>query len=128
MRLFFALWPPPETARALGEWAQEVQRESGGRATREETIHLTLAFLGDGNADMARVAARVVQARAFELKIDAAKYWRHNRIVWVGPQEMPGELRDLVGQLHPALAKSGFVLEKRPFAAHITLVRKANAP
>jgi 2'-5' RNA ligase len=34
----------------------------------------------------------------------------------------------LVAQLHPALKEHGFVLEARPFAAHITLVRKAALP
>lgn len=128
MRLFFALWPPAGTARALGEWAREVQRGSGGRVTRDETIHLTLAFLGDGDPDVARTAARGVRGKAFDLEIDAAKYWRHNRIVWVGPQEMPPALKGLVAELHPALGKSGFRLEERPFAAHITLVRKADVP
>ncbi|MBV8032773.1 MAG: RNA 2',3'-cyclic phosphodiesterase, partial [Betaproteobacteria bacterium] len=85
MRLFFALWPPPETARALTRWAAAVQRSSGGRVTAEATIHLTLAFLGEADAVKAAGAVREVRAKAFDLAIDAAKYWRHNKIVWVGP-------------------------------------------
>ena len=46
MRIFFAVWPPAETARALAGWADEAQRATGGKATAEEKIHLTLAFLG----------------------------------------------------------------------------------
>ncbi len=128
MRLFFALWPPPEAARALARWAEEVHRSSAGRATREETIHLTLAFLGEADPEKPVRAARRVRAEAFELPIDAAKYWKHNRIVWVGPAEMPPPLGDLAGQLKAQLAKEGFVLEERPFAAHITLLRKASVP
>jgi len=128
LRLFFALWPPPETARALGQWANEVHRDAGGRATAEDSIHLTLAFLGESDPVKASAAGRRVRGKAFALPIDAAKYWRHNRIVWVGPQTMPTALDDLVSQLHPALRENGFVLEDRPFAAHITLVRKANPP
>ena len=128
MRLFFALWPPRESARALAEWAVAVQRATGGRATAEPTIHLTLAFLGDADPAKASAAARRVRAKAFELPIDTSQYWRHNKIVWVGPQAMPPELADLVAQLHGALRADGFVLESRPFAAHITLVRKANTP
>ncbi len=128
MRLFLALWPPRETAAALARWAAEVQRSSGGRATREETIHLTLAFLGEADPDKASRAAKRVQGRAFELPIDAAKYWKHNRIVWVGPKEMPFQLMNLAVRLQGELGKDGFVLEERPFAAHITLVRKASVP
>ena len=128
MRLFFALWPSPEAAHALGEWAREVQRAAGGRATRDETIHLTLAFLGDAEPEKASAAARAVRGEAFELPVDAARYWRRQRIVWVGPGEMPGALERLVEQLHARLAAAGFVLEERPFAAHVTLLRKAGEP
>jgi 2'-5' RNA ligase len=128
MRLFFALWPPPDTAQALGAWARDLQQHTGGRATAEETIHLTLAFLGPADPAKAIVAARRVHAKAFELPIDTSQYWKHNKIVWVGPRTMPPALQDLVAQLHHALTEDAFVLEKRAFAAHITLLRKASAP
>ena len=128
MRLFFALWPPRETARALAEWARAVQKDAGGRATAEETIHLTLAFLGNADASKASAAAESVGSSPFELPIDTAKYWKHNKIVWVGPRTIPAALGELVSQLHPSLKSAGFVLEDRPFAAHVTLVRKAGVP
>ena len=128
MSLFFALWPPRETARALAAWAEEVRKEAGGRATLEASIHLTLAFLGKGDAAKASAAAERVGAAAFELNVDTAKYWKHNKIVWVGPLTIPGQLSLLVERLHPALKAAGFVLEERPFAAHVTLIRKAAAP
>jgi RNA 2',3'-cyclic 3'-phosphodiesterase len=128
VRLFFALWPPRDTARALAGWAGEVQKQTGGRATAEETIHLTLAFLGEADAGKARAAAESVRFAPLALPVDQAKHWKHNKIVWAGPEKMPPELAHLVGQLHPALKEQGFVLEARPFAAHITLIRKAAAP
>ena len=128
MRLFFALWPPAATAQALAGWAREVQKDAGGRVTETGSIHLTLAFLGEAEPMKASAAAERVSANKFELKIQEAKYWKHNRIVWVGPQAMPAQLERLVGQLHPALEGAGFVLEERPFAAHVTLIRKAGLP
>ncbi|HEY6820788.1 MAG TPA: RNA 2',3'-cyclic phosphodiesterase [Burkholderiales bacterium] len=128
MRLFFALWPPAQAARALGEWAQAVQKACGGRATREGAIHLTLAFLGDADPMKASAAGRKVKGRAFDFPLDAARYWPHNRIVWIGPQRTPDALADLVLQLHDALRSGGLVLEDRPFAAHVTLIRKAGNP
>ena len=124
MSLFFALWPPPETARALAQWAKSIE----GRTTAEAKIHLTLAFLGNADAGRASAAAASVRGRAFELAVDQARFWKHNRIVWAGPAEMPDRLAALVDQLHAALRQAGFVLEDRPFAAHVTLVRKAGAP
>jgi 2'-5' RNA ligase len=126
--LFFALWPPRDAARALAEWARAVQKQTGGRATAEETIHLTLAFLGPADPAKASAAAESVRPSPFDLPIDTAKYWKHNQIVWVGPQATPPALTALVGQLHPALRAAGFVLEARPFAAHVTLIRKASTP
>lgn len=69
-----------------------------------------------------------MRGRRFELPIDAAKYWKHNRIVWVGPSRPPKNILQLVKQLHGALKDEGFVLEERPFAAHVTLVRKSGVP
>lgn len=123
-RLFFALWPPRETALALHEWAKGLE----GRATPAEKIHLTLAFLGGVEPAKLAAAAKKVQAQAFELPVETAKYWRENHIVWVGPREMPKGLRVLVEQLHFALYRAEFILERRAFAAHVTLVRKARKP
>jgi len=124
MRLFFALWPPRETALALHEWAKGLE----GRATPVDKIHLTLAFLGGVESAKLAAAAKKVQAQAFELPVDTAKYWRDNHIVWVGPREMPEGLRVLVERLHFALYRAEFILERRAFAAHVTLLRKARKP
>lgn len=127
MRLFFALWPPRETAEALGEWAKEVAGLTGGRAIARESIHLTLAFLGEADPGQASAAAAGARSRPFVLRIDTRKYWKHNRIVWAGPADLPQELSSLVESLQGSLKGKGFVLEERPFAAHVTLVRKAGA-
>jgi RNA 2',3'-cyclic 3'-phosphodiesterase len=144
VRLFFALWPPLATAQALAAWAREVSATSGGRVTATENIHLTLAFLGDVDPDMAISAARQVNAVCHSLPIDSAKYVRRNEMVWVGPAKTPPALEDLVAQLHgaktppaledlvaqlhAALRAKSFRLEDRPFATHVTLVRKARQP
>jgi 2'-5' RNA ligase len=124
VRLFFAAWPPPEAAAALAQWA----RDLAGRAIPAEKIHLTLAFLGEAQPDKAVAAARRAQGRAHALPIEVAKYWKHNQIVWVGPRETPPELAALVDALHLQLYRAEFILERRPFAAHVTLARKARKP
>src|SRR5262245_14169687 len=99
MRIFFALWPPAEAARALAEWARQAQRATGGSVTREEKIHLTLAFLGEAGPERAIEAARAVQGNAHALPIEEARYWRDSRIVWAGPRETPPPLLDLFKRL-----------------------------
>lgn len=124
MRLFFAVWPPPETARALEGWASAFE----GRATPADKIHLTLAFLGAAAPEKAIAAARHVQAEPHRLPIETAKYWKHNRVLWAGPRATPPQLKALVDALHFELYRAEYILERRPFAAHITLVRTPRAP
>ena len=127
MRLFFALWPPAETARALFDWAQASQRLTGGRVTDQAKIHLTLAFLGEADPPRAIAAARRVNAAAHTLSIEEGRYWRENNIVWAGPRETPPALKALCEKLSIELYREEFILERRPFAAHVTLLRKARA-
>jgi 2'-5' RNA ligase len=121
VRLFFAAWPPRETAAALYEWSKSLQ----GRATPAEKIHLTLAFLGDADPVAAIAAARAVRARRHALILDEARYVKRNEMVWAVAREAPTQLVD---SLHANLRNAGFVLETRPFAAHVTLLRKAAPP
>jgi len=126
VRLFFALWPPPETARALADWAAALD----GRAIPAQKVHLTLAFLGEAAPENAIAAARraQAQAKAHHLPIETAKYWKHNRIVWAGPRETPADLKEMVDALHFELFRAEYILDRRPFAAHVTLVRNARPP
>lgn len=128
MRLFFALWPPPDTAKALANWAEEVARGAGGKPVTAEKIHLTLAFLGEADSENAIAAAGQVRCEAFKLPIETSQYWKHNRIVWAGPERTPDPLERLVQALQFELFRAGYILERRPFAAHVTLLRKARAP
>jgi len=131
VRLFFAAWPPPGTALGLQRWAEQAARETRGKVTRAETIHLTLAFLGE--IEESRISAikgmgRAAVGKAHSLPIEQARYWKHNRIVWVGPNETPAPLAKLVADLKSLLLTEGLAPEERAFEAHVTLIRKAQAP
>jgi 2'-5' RNA ligase len=127
MRLFFALWPPAETADALAAWAHAAQRLTGGRPTDAAKIHLTLAFLGDADPRRAVIAARRAAGAVHDLPIEHARHWRENNIVWAGPRETPLALAALFKSLSLELYREEFILERRPFAGHVTLIRKARA-
>ena len=131
MRLFFALWPPAQAARGLHAWAQKAARETRGRVTRAETIHLTLAFLGEVDEEAlpsAIGAGRGTGGKAHTLPIEQARWWKHNRIVWAGPNETPAPLASLAVELKRNLLEAGFELEQRPCPAPVTLFRKACEP
>jgi len=128
-RVFFALWPPEEIAGRLATVAADYSRAAGGRPTRCETIHLTLAFLGDIAVErlpeLQRVAGEV-HGVSFELMLDRFGIWQHNRLFWVGCTAPPTALGELAGALKQRLHDGGFAVAdaKRPFAPHVTLVRK----
>jgi 2'-5' RNA ligase len=125
VRLFFAAWPPPATAAALHAWAEAL---GDGKLVPRENIHLTLAFLGEADPVRAAAAAKRVRGARHDLPIDEARSWRQNEIVWVGPRKMPRELEALVKALQLELYRDEFILERRLFAAHVTLLRKASGP
>lgn len=127
-RLFFALWPPAELSGRLAALAASAKAVCGGRAMKRETLHLTLAFLGCVPADKAEKVLEVaagIRGEPFQLVLDRVRCWGHNHIVWTGPSVMPPALAALAGQLAQGLGAAGFTLEKRAFAAHITLLRNA---
>ena len=131
LRLFFAVWPGPELAERLARWANQAAEATRGRVALTENIHLTLAFLGEiAESRLADVlaAARRVRAHGCNMRLDEARYWRHNRIVWVGTRETPAPLAALAADLQRELEAEGFRLDARPFQVHITLIRKAHAP
>lgn len=128
-RVFFALWPSPEVAERLGDIALDTALSFGGRATRRDTIHLTLAFLG--NVPEARlpelsIAAASVGGEPFAINIDQLGFWSHNNLLWAGCQAPSAPLNLLSSQLRKALARAGFRVggEGRDFAPHVTLVRR----
>lgn len=117
-RLFFAAWPPVATAQALAHWTRGAQRDCGGRATPVQNIHLTLSFLGDADPDLARSRGAAIRLPPLAFRIEQARYWARNRIVWAGPLLTPPGLRQLARELG----------ETREFAAHVTLLREARPP
>ncbi|MBL8447643.1 MAG: RNA 2',3'-cyclic phosphodiesterase [Zoogloeaceae bacterium] len=131
-RLFFALWPPEEVASALHRVAHQIQASHGGRAMQRDTLHLTLAFLGDvplaSIPGLTAAASSLDPGPAFTLTLDELGYWRHNQIVWAGVRHPPAALTRLAGDLHERLRGGGFPLESRPFRPHLTLLRRVLAP
>lgn len=129
MRLFFALWPDADLRAALDAEAGRLHRVRGGRRTRAETIHLTLAFLGE--VERARLPALLEMAAGirvprFEVRFDRFDCWRHNRVAHLGASQVPPRLLELVRQLEAGSRQLGLGVERRPYVPHITLLRHAD--
>ncbi len=129
MRLFFALWPSITAAEQLATAATQAAARIGGRATRRETLHLTLAFLGevaDDHVPRLCEIASGLSAPPFRLRIDLPGYWRRNRLFWAGCRDVPAPLEVLASELRDRLGTAGFAVSngERPFTPHVTLVRK----
>ena len=128
-RVFLALWPGDDVATRLSGLATAAHLACGGRQMRRDTLHLTLAFLGDvAESRLAALCAAMaaVQGEAFPLRIDRLGYWAHNHIVWGGCSSTPPQLARLAADVRDALVGAGFAhAGEAAFVPHLTLFRKA---
>jgi 2'-5' RNA ligase len=131
MRFFLALWPGERERRALAQVAQSLAELASGKAVPPEKIHLTLAFLGEIAPERmasVREAAGEIRGKSFELVLDGVGSFRKARVAWAGSSVLPAGLARLQADLEARLRAREFTLDERPFAAHVTLVRKIAHP
>jgi len=129
LRLFVALWPSRNEARAMREYAATLSCGTA-RPVAEGNIHLTLAFLGSVEADrMSGLAEMIdrIEVPPFELSFDQVGHWPRPGVVWVGCGATPQPLASLVGALRDGARALAIDVERRRFVAHVTLFRKAAA-
>jgi len=131
LRLFVALELPPDAKDGILTVIEDL-RARGIRASwsREGTLHLTLAFLGDTDEDdvdavagaLATAAAGVPPFRWTVRGLGAFPSPRRPRVVWAGV-EAPEALFDLKQRIDTELRPLGFKPDRRRFRPHITLGR-----
>jgi RNA 2',3'-cyclic 3'-phosphodiesterase len=125
----------PEGVRAAASAHVARLREAfpGVRASweRPEKMHLTLKFLGEIEVgrveDLKAAAARAAEScRPFELTLSGAGAFPPHgppRVLWLGIEDLSGDLARLHGRLEEECAAAGFARESRPFRPHLTLAR-----
>jgi len=99
--------------------------------SREESIHLTLKFLGEIQTsrlgDLSNAAARAVaDFSPFQISIqDTGVFPNHGapRVLWIGIKDKSEKLAELHSHLEEACAKEAFAREERPFHPHLTIAR-----
>ena len=93
-----------------------------------DNLHITLCFIGEVDRRQLHLfaeAAEDVRAEATTLVLDRLGYFARSRILWLGCTRTPAPLQDMVASLNNALSKRGYRPERRPFQAHVTLLRNA---
>jgi len=128
LRLFFAIWPDTAARDAIVALSREIAAARQGKTPPPANVHLTLAFVGDVVLDrvdaLAPVGAAAASAVApFRLELDRVGAFRDTGIAWLGATTMPAPLAELARQLRAGLAAQRFPVERRAFAAHVTLAR-----
>ena len=125
MRLFIAIQLNAEMRDALEE-IQGSLRLAGARGnfTREENLHLTLAFVGEHpEPDEVLDALETVAFRPFDSRLDG--YGNFGDLWWVGVSDT-APLEAVVRRVRRALADAGIPFDRKRFVPHITVLRRAD--
>ncbi len=131
MRIFVAVFPPPEVRGALSGAARELPVVGEVRWVRPENVHLTLKFLGDvSEDDVDRVAGALESVRLRHAPFEAGLSGfgafpsaKKARIVWAGIGEGSEPLGALTRDVEASLEPLGFEREDRAYVPHLTLGR-----
>jgi len=95
------------------------------------SIHLTLKFLGGiEEGDIEKIAQGIQDGitgfkpwSAAVKNVGAFPSLKSPRVVWIGIEDLGGQLIKLQNQIEKEMANLGFEEEKRKFSAHLTLGR-----
>lgn len=135
VRLFFAVWPDPETRQRIAAAASAVEYGAGARLVPPENYHLTLAFVGEVPLPYLAVLQQIGRdlrvpgfAPGFALKFDAYEYWPKPGVVVAVAPEIPTALAQIWQRLHADLAARGLALNPNHLRPHTTLARKVSQP
>ena len=96
-----------------------------------ENLHMTLAFLGHTSPDQQQAMedwAEQLPLVQLSLTLDRLGHWPKPRVLWLGPAHWPAALDALAASLAEGMRRCGLTPDPRPYAPHVTLLRKAHAP
>jgi 2'-5' RNA ligase len=132
VRLFIAVFPPPEVQAAAAGAIESLRRPGDGVSwVRRENLHYTMRFMGELGEDGARRAGEAVARgagphTAFDAALGGLGAFpdaRRARVLWIGLSEGGDALVALARSIEESLRLRGFGRADRPFAAHLTLGR-----
>ncbi len=125
-RIFFALWPDKETRSGLCTITQQFKDEKF-RLVKKSNLHITLEFLGEvAEDDLQQLVAKsnCIQAEPFEIELTRIGWWRKPGVLWIGTQQIPKQLIQLVESIKQIVEQQDLETDKRPYEPHVTIARK----
>src|SRR5437867_8489484 len=132
LRLFIAIETPPEIKPQIGAIRDRL-KESNAEVKWEsdEKLHGTLKFLGSAEEELLPEIVSYIEGVGRENTHLFLKYGgvgcfpnrRAPRVIWVGMEDLKGNLNSLQQKIESILVPIGFEREKRSFHAHVTLGR-----
>jgi 2'-5' RNA ligase len=131
MRLFIATHFPGEVLRDLNVRVAALRpRLPSATWVREETQHLTFAFLGEQPEDLLeRIAAPLTEALAaiprFEARLHGSGFFpnpRHARVGWIGLNP-EADFTNIAQSVRGVVTRHGVTLDGGEFKPHLTLMR-----
>lgn len=126
MRLFIGIPLASQLVAELRSVTGRLQSASDGlRWSRPESWHITLQFLGEvrhRQADCVATALRKLNLAPVPIEVAELGFFDRPGIFYVGVR-LTLELVALQQQVTAATGQCGFVGERRPYQAHITLAR-----
>lgn len=132
MRLFIAAELPQGVIEALAETSAALRDGVRGRYVATDSLHVTLAFLGSVENSRVDAAACALERGcaghgAFRVELGELGSFgkRNSATLWQGFRD-DRPFRALADDVRDALEDAGFEFDRKPFRAHITLMRKAN--
>lgn len=134
MRLFIAFNLSGSIRKSLSTQITHLGKilgTTGVKWVNPRGIHLTLKFLGETQEQkIAQIqnSLGIISSRfsPFDIQIGNFGCFPHSRkprVIWIGVQDMSGNLLKVHHEIEMEFRKIGFKAENRPFSGHLTLGR-----
>jgi len=132
LRLFIAIETPPEITSQIGAIRDRLRiSQADVKWEPNEKLHATLKFLGNTDDHLLpeivsytrEVCQRTAQFQFRYSGVGCFPNGRSPRIIWVGMEDLNGNLEILHREIESGLVLLGFDQEERRFHPHITLGR-----
>ena len=135
-RTFICIEIPPSIKARIGDLQSALRLRDGAISwVRPANIHLTIKFLGDVAASrmpglQAAAERACASVPAFDLRVNGSGCFpsaNNPRVLWIGLDPIPDELRRLQSNVEIELERAGFAREAKPFSPHLTIGRVRDA-
>jgi len=134
MRLFVAIDLPDDARDAVMAVETKVisrlKRSQDLRVVRPEQLHLTLAFIGQVDADRGSAIEHALTPEIplppFEMSLEGLGVFPRSgppRVLWIGVARGAAQATELQRMVAERLEPLGVELDRRPFSPHLTLAR-----